>query len=147
MARVVPGTPPARQARRKGVAAVEFALTLPVFLLCVTGVLELSHFISNFHHVQRAARDGARVGSVILEGPGGDGSAIQFAAAQQAIDVLESSSKPCDVDCTVVADVFLEEGRQYVTVTVSYPYEPLTWMFGQLADQSVAQFTMMTQQQ
>ncbi|MFT6142724.1 MAG: Flp pilus assembly protein TadG [Myxococcota bacterium] len=141
MARVSP------QRKRRGVAAVEFALTLPVFLLAVTGVVELSHFISNFHHVQRAARDGARVGSVTLEGPGGDGSIIQAAAAQQAIDVLESSTRPCEDGCDVVVDVYSDDGRKFVTVTVAYPYTPLTWMFGQLADQSVAQFTMMTQQQ
>jgi len=135
------------QRRRRGVAAVEFALTLPVFLLVVTGVIELSHFISNFHHVQRAARDGARVGSVTLEGVDGDGSLIEAAAAQQALDVLEASRRECGAGCTVISDVFIEDGRQYISVTVSYPYEPLTWMFGQLADQSVAQFTMMTQQQ
>ena len=134
------------RSRRRGIAAVEFALTLPLFLLVVTGVIELSHFISNFHHVQRAARDGARVGSVTLEGPNADGSLIRQAAAQQAIDVLEASQKPCGVGCTVAVDWFESDNRHYVTVTVSYPYEPLTWMFGQLADQSVAQFTMMTQQ-
>lgn len=133
--------------KRRGIAAMEFILMMPVFILTVTGVIELSNFITNFHHVQRAARDGARVGSVTLEGVNADGSLIKEAAAQQAIDVLDASNRPCGVGCSVAADWYTYEGRKYVTVTVAYPYEPVTWMFGQLADSSVAQFTMLTQQQ
>jgi hypothetical protein len=132
---------------RRGVAAVEFALTLPVFLLVLTGVIELSNFISNFHHVQRAARDGARVGSITLEGPNPNGDLIRAAAAEQALFVLEASGKPCEDGCTISTDWYQDGDYMMVEVIVEYPYTPLTWLYGQLAEQSVAQFTMMTQQQ
>jgi hypothetical protein len=136
-----------RQSSRRGIAAVEFALTLPVFLVALTGVVELSHFISQFHHVQRAARDAARIGSITLEGQNPDGELIKQNAAQHAIDVLEAAGKPCEEGCVVASDWYKDGDWYFVTVTVAYPYEPLTWMFGELAEQSVAQFTMMTQEQ
>ncbi len=139
---------PTRRRRRRGIAAVEFGLTLPVFMLVLSGVVELSNFVSSYHHVQRAARDGARVGSITIEGPNPDGSVIKQAAAQQAMDVLEASGKSCSVPgCVVAVDWFSEQGYMFVSVTVVYPYEPMLGLFGQFANESVAQFTMMTQQQ
>lgn len=131
---------------RRGVAAVEFALTLPVFMLVLAGVIELSAFISQFHIVQRAARDAARVGSITLEGPNPDGEILKQAAVDQAFTVLDAAGRPCGAGCVVAAEWFPDGDHDYISVTVSYEYVPITWAFGNLADQSVAQFTMLTQQ-
>lgn len=134
---------------RRGAAATEFVFTAPIMLLMVAGIFELSTFIGRFHMLQRAARDGARVGSVTLEGEEADGSLITAAAEAQANLVLTSGGLPCTGSCAVNAQWVLDEdlGLRFVVVTVTYPYLPLTDVLPFLNGDTVSQFTMVTQQQ
>lgn len=136
------------QRKRRGVAAMEFALTLPVFLFVVLAVADLSYFISALYDVQRAARDGCRLGSVTLEGAGTPtGDVIRAAAETHAKVVLAASSKPCSTGCSVTSSWFLLEGRRYLRVSVSYPHTPLTPGLNLVPTYLNAQFVMFTQQQ
>lgn len=134
---------------RRGVAALEFALTFPVFLAIIGGIVELGMFVSFHHIIARAARDGARVGSVTIEGADPTGSLIEAEAVEQAEFVLETMGHPCEDPCTVEADWHAgEDGYQYVTVTVLFPYQGVTGLLPYLNDVlSEADFTMLTQQQ
>ncbi len=134
---------------RRGVAALEFALCFPVFLAIVGGVVELSMFVS-FHHVlARAARDGARVGSITIEGSDPTGALIEAEAEEQAEFVLDTMGYPCEGGCDVDAEwAAREDGYHYITVSVSYPYRGITGLVPYLDDTvSVGTFTMLTQQQ
>lgn len=135
---------------RRGAAAIEFALMMPVVFGAFVSVLELSHYTSRFHAVSRAARDGARAGSITIEGPDGDGSLIVDTAIEQAELVLTSTGHDCaDLRCEVDA-IWAQDpdvGFYFLTVTVRYPYQPFTGAFPPLSDHIHAEFTMMTQQQ
>lgn len=48
-------------ARRRGVAAVEFALLLPVFLLVCLGIIEYGRALMAANLVMSSAREGARI--------------------------------------------------------------------------------------
>jgi Flp pilus assembly protein TadG len=50
--------------RQKGVAAVEFALILPVFSILVFGMIEYSLFLYDQQMITNASREGARAGIV-----------------------------------------------------------------------------------
>lgn len=134
---------------RRGVAALEFALSFPVFLAIIGGIVELGMFVSFHHIIARAARDGARVGSVTIEGADPTGSLIEAEAVEQAEFVLETMGHPCEETCTVEAEWTTHaDGYRYVTVTVTFPYQGVTGMLPYLNDaQSAADFTMLTQQQ
>ena len=51
--------------KQYGQAMVEFALTLPIFLLAVLGVIELSRFFLVYSSVYTASREAARFGSSV----------------------------------------------------------------------------------
>src|SRR5919197_3812793 len=53
-----------RRSRDEGVAAVEFALILPVLALILFGVLEFGRVWSQYQVFQGAAREGARCAAV-----------------------------------------------------------------------------------
>lgn len=135
---------------RRGASAIEFALVLPVLITLFGAVVELSLYVSTFHRVTRAARDAARVGSIVIEGPNADGTEIVDTAEQHASFVLEEAGYDCSGGCTVEATWLLDEDENYyyITVNIVYPYEPLTGLIPILEANGVrAQFTMMTQQQ
>lgn len=135
--------------RLRGVAASEFALALPAFLLVVMASAEVSHFITSVYTVQRAARDGARVGSVTLEGPSPDGTLIAARAEQQAIEVLEATGRTCGDTCQVDATWYQDSitGWWYVQVDVDYPHQAFAPALGVVPSTATARFTMLTQQQ
>ena len=54
---------PCRAAARRGVAAVEFAVILPLLLLLLVGIWELGRIIHVQQTINNAARDGARLGA------------------------------------------------------------------------------------
>lgn len=54
--------------KQYGQAMVEFALTLPIFLLAVIGVIELSRFFLVYSSVYTASREAARYGSSVGDG-------------------------------------------------------------------------------
>jgi Flp pilus assembly protein TadG len=53
-----------RHSRTRGQALVEFALVVPLFLLVLFGILDMSRFVYNSNALNEAAREGARQGTV-----------------------------------------------------------------------------------
>jgi Flp pilus assembly protein TadG len=82
-----------RKSREEGVAAVEFALILPVLALMLFGVLEFGRVWSQYQVFQGAAREGARCAAV---------QATDFSDCeiQPAIDQAAEPYEP-DADATV----------------------------------------------
>jgi len=52
------------RSRARGQALVEFALVVPLFLLVLFGILDMSRFVYNSNALNEAAREGARQGTV-----------------------------------------------------------------------------------
>lgn len=51
------------ESRRRGAAMVEFAVVAPVFLILITGIIELGRAIVVQQLLTNASREGARIGS------------------------------------------------------------------------------------
>lgn len=136
----------ARRARR-GTSAIEFALVLPVLLTVILGTIEFSWFISTRYDVQRAAREGTRVGATVLVRPEETAEIITDAAEIRARQVLEASGRPCEGGCLTAGELFMHEGYQHLRLRVIYPHRPLFPGMNLVQTQVGASFVMLTQQQ
>lgn len=64
--------------RRRGAAAVEFSLTLPILIVLSLGIIEYGWMFQRYNSLHTALRDAARAGATELDGP----TAIATATAQ-----------------------------------------------------------------
>ncbi len=107
--------------RRWGASAVEFALTLPVFFLLLSGILDVGWYISQQHVVTQAARDSLRWSVRSSRNP--------HQAALLARDAgrawLIAGGVPCDEGCKIDADAVTIRGYHGVDLRVSVPITPM----------------------
>ncbi len=96
------------QSNRRGVAAVELALILPVLLTVVFGVIQYGMVIHTRHTMVYAAREAARSYAV--------GESDVDEAEAMALDRLANSSFSYTITVTEPA-----EGENNVTVSISLP--------------------------
>lgn len=132
---------------RRGVGAIEFALTLPFLLYVTLGIVELSLLMHRSYVVSRAARDACRTGALVIEGQNPTGDLIENAAVEEAAFALQAAGVPCGVGCTISATWSEREGWQMLEVGILVPYAPVTRLFPMLPHHSVGHFIMLTQQQ
>jgi Flp pilus assembly protein TadG len=107
---------------RRGVAAVEFALTLPVIALILVGTLEFGWYFSRLVMVNSATYDAVRVAA--YEESSTDANiaaeaAVQTLLADMGMDCVELG---CDID----ADRLDQDGIVMVELRVTVPYTQLT---------------------
>ena len=133
--------------RKRGAAAVEFALTLPFLLMVVMGIIELSLLMHRAHMVTRVARDACRIGSGVIEGVDPTGDDIEAAAIDHAEFALETLGVDCGSGCEVDAEWYEDDGWMLLRVHVDVPYEPFTGLMPMLPESTHCGFVMLTQQQ
>jgi Flp pilus assembly protein TadG len=115
---------------RRGQAMVEFALALPIFLVMLIGIFDFGRGIYTYNGLSEAAREISRVTAVY---PG-----LVLGASQETTDriavqqgLTPGMSAPTfaclKVDGTASSDLPCTSG-DYVRVTVSSVYQPLTMM-------------------
>ena len=123
----------APQARRRGAAAVEFAVVLPLLLLLLLGGADFGRCFYSEMAVTNAARAGAEYGC--MHPVDADSQTAWQAGVQQAA-VNELSESPLfDVgQLTVVADSVTEsDGSRRVEVQVTYPFRTIfTWLYASM---------------
>jgi Flp pilus assembly protein TadG len=109
-----------RFAPRHGAVSVEFALTLPVLLMLLAGVLDYGWYFFVQVGVQSAAADAVRMG---VDAAGGvdPGDLAETAAG----DVMEDAGLPCLGTCTITGTIAAETGYRLLRVVVDRPFEPL----------------------
>lgn len=103
---------------RRGAALVEFAMVLPILMLCFYGMIEISRVLLLQHTVDTASYEGARCAIV----PG--------ASSQDAINCatdLLTTAKLKNATVTVTPSV-ITETTPLVTVLVEIPVRENAWM-------------------
>jgi Flp pilus assembly protein TadG len=109
--------------RHKGAAAIEFALVLPLYLLVLDGVMELSMVLYDQAIVLNAAREATRAG-VVVTTPKMSNADIALLAQTYASNYLLSFG---DADSlTVTVNQSIDGAYQTpLSVTVAYTYNSL----------------------
>jgi Flp pilus assembly protein TadG len=106
----------------RGAELIEFALTLPLMLLVVLGIIEFGFVFREYGVVTNAAREGARIAVL---------PAYSVADAEDRIDIYLQASGMDPADATVRTvlatdpDVVLPGGAclSTFTATLEYPHE------------------------
>ena len=104
--------------KRKGVVAVEFALTAPVLFLVFFAMIEFARFNMIRHGIDSAVYEGARRGIV----PGATVDDVKSTA-----ETILRAVSTIDASVTVVPAVLTPETTQ-VTVTATVPYNSNGWV-------------------
>ena len=89
---------------RRGVAAMEFALWLPVLFMLISAVVDWGYYMHLKVNVARATMDGCRVGAAVFEPNAiAPGSISIPRARNRVIDVLNGMGLGCGGGCSVSA--------------------------------------------
>ena len=130
---------------RRGASALEFALTLPVVLVILAGILEYGWYLFQLANVVHALRDGARIGVTV---PLDDATPPTARAESHARAVLSGLGVPCDSGggCVVVASIGSTGEVDVLNLSIEVDYTPVV---GLLPSPSHLHgtFTMMMQEQ
>ena len=148
------------KAGSRGQALVEFAFVLPIFLLCLMGVVDMGRLIYMNSVLSQAAREGARLASVeaswinssnaacnAVDGPVCPVSVAALAANAQAaanrmvtpfatvttvyISCDSSGNQPTSASWTGTTCARTTPGEDLVSVRVVLTFTPLTPIIGQ----------------
>lgn len=107
------------RATRMGVAATEFAIIAPVFLLLVIGIIELGRALMVQQVLINASRVGARQAITLGATSGEVQTAVQEYAASVAVPGVTVSVTPSPASATAGSPIL---------VTASVPYSDVSWL-------------------
>lgn len=108
-----------------GQALIEFALTLPILLILLLGVLDGGRAVLATIALSGAVRDGARVGALAYPEAGWEGLAIQR-TRESAGGGLDVSSLQVTAQSQVTGDAI------FIAVEASYRFQPITPLLSEL---------------
>lgn len=130
----------------RGAAAMEFGLWFPVILSVLIGVIDGGMAMATQHVLARAARDGARIGSMTIEPIPATGKLIEAAASDAALRSLSAAG--------VEENVFVEarwttdaEGLAWITVDVHLDHRSFIGSLSPFHGWQTRSFSMLTQEQ
>jgi hypothetical protein len=129
----------ARRRNKRGQSLVEFAITLPILMFLVLGMVEMGWAINHNTTIVTATRQGARVGAELVNGSNSCSNNTNAATVDPQIigavqGVLASSGSPINVSQITEIDIFEVDmsttsptvtGHQQVWVQASPPSVPL----------------------
>ena len=130
---------------RRGASALEFALTLPVVMVVLAGILEYGWYLFQLANVVHALRDGTRIGVTV---PLEEATPPTARAEAHARAIMRGLGVPCDEEdgCTVTAVVIPNEDFDVLTLTIEVDYTPIVGLLPS-PSQLQGSFTMMMQEQ
>jgi Flp pilus assembly protein TadG len=106
--------------RRRGAAAVEFALTLPILLAVGSAVLDYAWYLNQAADVLSAVREGTRYGATIAQ----DDDPTVVAVARTHV-ALANYNLSCSDPACVEASLGEVEGMTTVEVRAEITYTPV----------------------
>lgn len=105
--------------KSRGQSVVEFAMTLPVFLLLVVGIFDLGLGVASYSLLTNVAREGARTGII----PATSDADILAAVNSQTLFLGNIPSGSITITPSTQAD---RRSGGNITVSVDYQYHPVT---------------------
>ena len=114
--------------KRRGAAAVEFALVAPVFFLLIFGMIEFGRMVMVQQVITNASREGARI--AVLDGSQRVGTEANPGVLDSIQRYLDGARIDSD-SATITIDPYTPSDAGYgepVTVTVAIPFSEVSWL-------------------
>jgi Flp pilus assembly protein TadG len=99
----------------KGQSLVEFALTIPLFLLLLMGIVDFGRLLYSYSHLEFAAQETVRKGGL------GSNDADMVSFARSYIHLPD----PTKLSVTITPADTIRKSGDYVSVKLSYPFNPV----------------------
>lgn len=116
---------PVKKTNRRGVAVVEFALVVPIFLLLVFGLIELGRMVMVQQSLTNAAREGCRKAILATTMSSSDVETAVRNCLRPAISVVSDASV---VSVTVPANLATKTSGVDLEVTIEVDYADVSWL-------------------
>ncbi|PMJ92579.1 TadE family protein [Vibrio sp. 10N.261.55.A7] len=118
--------------KQRGIAAVEFLITVPVLLLIIGAVTEFGNALIEYNTLNKMARNGARYATTEVTGTAtydqiADETEIKNMVVYGTTAIGDSSSAL--INGLSPSDISIVHANQYVTVTINHTYTPITSLF------------------
>jgi Flp pilus assembly protein TadG len=123
----------------RGQSLVEFALTIPIFLLIILAFIDLGRGLYYYSALNNAVREGARHASINLFNDSSERQAVIEQIVQDF--AVASPVQPGSVIVYCERDTSkhnINPCTQYVTVTAQVQFEPVTFFLAQVFGQNSA---------
>jgi Flp pilus assembly protein TadG len=104
---------------RRGAAAVEFAVVLPIFIILVFGMIEYGRMVMVQQVITNASREGAR--RAVLDG-------ATTSAVQSSVTTYLTNAQISGGSATVSPDPSTANSGDPITVTVNIPFSSVSWL-------------------
>ncbi len=112
--------------RPSGASLLEFALVLPILMLLIVGIIDLSLLLYDKAIITNASREGARYGVVVRQPTYASTSAVISYTQTYCTNHLVSFSKtPATATVTATPSTTPPVSKATLTVTVNYTYTDL----------------------
>lgn len=115
---------------QRGLAMVEFAITLPLLLILMLGTAELGRLISQYDTLTKAVRDGARY-AASTAAMGSTGIVYVTPQIQAAVANLVATGNVNGTGTALLPGlaatnvIVSDAGNGFVSVSATYTYEPM----------------------
>ncbi|MGR5118537.1 TadE/TadG family type IV pilus assembly protein [Vibrio astriarenae] len=122
----------ASQSNQKGLAAVEFLVSIPVILLILVGMTELGNALIRYNTLNKMAQSGIRYATSDIQGTATyDQVADHTAIKNMVVYGSTGGGSTSMVDGVTTGDVSVTHAGGYVTITISHNYTPVLGAFPQ----------------
>lgn len=116
--------------RRRGNAALEFALLLPIFTALLIGILDFGWLFYHRASLDSATSVGCRAGSLLDPGTGeADMATVQAGAETATADALTGLGIACDGRCRTTAAPFGTNPARSIQCTLQFDFTPLVGIY------------------
>ena len=114
-------------ASKRGAAAVEFVLILPILIAMLAGMVDASWYLTHYNKVTRVAQDSVRIAAHTYENPQlhEPGSLALVAAQDYAIRAFNLQQMSCEPSICTVSVSRSGDVIPIVTVEIQYTVEPI----------------------
>jgi Flp pilus assembly protein TadG len=114
-----------RRRAERGTSAVELALLLPIFLTMILGTIDLGQAVVFYNITAEAAREGARVGMVLVTANLTTAPAMTAAQSTAIVTAARDKAGPFGTVLIVTPTTGIDAKGPYVRVQVSSTYQPV----------------------